>query len=249
MIVLFTDFGLEGPYLGQVRAVLHRAAPGVPVVDLFSDLPPFDPGAAAYLLPAYGGEPFPEGTVVLAVVDPGVGTDRAPLVAQAGGRWFVGPDNGVLSRVIAQDPEARAWRVIWRPDRLSASFHGRDLFAPVAAALASGGRPGDGTPPLLCEHIAPPTLVGADWPPDRAAVVYVDRYGNAMTGLRADALHPQAVLVAGGRRIRRAATFGQVPVGEVLWYANANGLVEIACNSASAAEVLGMRVGSPVAVE
>lgn len=245
MIVLFTDFGLEGPYLGQVRAVLHGAAPGVPVVDLFADLPAFDPMSAAYLLPAYCGAPFPPGTVVLAVVDPGVGTARAPLVANALGRWFVGPDNGVLSRVLACDAQARAWRVDWRPPHLSASFHGRDLFAPVAAALAMNGLPGQGAP-LECRPVDVASLVGADWPEERAAVVYVDRYGNAMTGLRADALPPDAVLEVNGRRVRRGETFGSVPAGTCLWYANGNGLAEIACNGGSAAKALSLRVGTLV---
>lgn len=250
MIVLFTDFGTEGPYLGQVRAVLHGAAPGVPVIDLFADLPAFDPVSAAYLLPAYSGPPFPEASVFLAVVDPGVGTDRAPLVVHAAGRWFVGPDNGVLSQVVRRDPQVRAWRISWRPQSLSASFHGRDLFAPVAAALALGGRPGQGQgTPLACEDVAPGTLIGADWPQERAAVVYIDRYGNAMTGLRAAMLGADAVLVVNGHRIARAETFGSVPAGACLWYANSNGLAEIACNGARASDVLAMRVGTPVGGE
>lgn len=248
MIVLFTDFGLEGPYLGQVRAVLHAAAPAVPVIDLFADLPAFDPVSAAYLLRAYCGEPFPDGAVFLAVVDPGVGTDRAPLVMRAGGRWFVGPDNGVLSRVSSGDAPALAWRVTWRPERLSASFHGRDLFAPVAAALALGGRPGQGAP-LDCAAVDTARLAGADWPEDRPAVVYIDRYGNAMTGLWADRLPPGAVLAVNGRRINRGETFGSVPPGACLWYANSNGLVEIASNGGNASDILSLRVGSPVRVE
>lgn len=244
MIALFTDFGLEGPYLGQVRMVLHRDAPGVSVVDLFADLPAFDAVSAAYLLPAYSGPPMPEGAVVLAVVDPGVGTGRAPLVVHAGGRWFVGPDNGLFSRVLAADPvNGRVWRILWRPDHLSASFHGRDLFAPVAAALALGGRPGvSGV--LSCEAIDPAGLVGADWPQDRCAVVYIDRYGNAMTGLRADAVRAGSLLRLGGRSLRRAETFGMVAAGEAFWYANSNGLVEIACNGARADCSLGLRIGT-----
>ncbi|MDJ0611876.1 MAG: SAM-dependent chlorinase/fluorinase, partial [Kiloniellales bacterium] len=91
MILLFTDFGLEGPYLGQVRSVLHREAPGVPVIDLVADAPAFDPRAAAYLLAALAPA-FPAGSLFLAVVDPGVGSDRPALAIEAGGQWFVGPD-------------------------------------------------------------------------------------------------------------------------------------------------------------
>ncbi len=244
MIALFTDFGLEGPYLGQVRMVLQREAPGVPVIDLFADLPAFDAASAAYLLPAYSGLPMPEGAVVLAVVDPGVGTARAPLVVYAGGRWFVGPDNGLLSRVLAADPVGgRAWRILWRPPHLSASFHGRDLFAPVAAALALGGRP-EASGILSCKAVDPQGLVGADWPQDRCAVVYIDRYGNAMTGLRAGAVRADAVLRLGDRSLRRAETFGAVAAGEAFWYGNSNGLVEIACNGARADRSLGLRIGT-----
>ena len=137
MIVLCTDFGLEGPYTGQVKAVLARAAPAVPVIDLFADLPAFRPQLAAYLLAAYG-EAFVAGDVILAVVDPGVGGARAALAIEADGRWYVGPDNGLFEIVLRRAHAARCWRIEWRPAALSATFHGRDLFAPVAARLALG---------------------------------------------------------------------------------------------------------------
>ena len=98
MIVLYTDCGVAGPYQGQVKAVLHQEAPGVPVIDLFANAPAHDPKAAAYLLAAYTGE-FPEQTGFLAVIDPGVGGIRAPGVLEADGRWFVGPDNGLFEVV------------------------------------------------------------------------------------------------------------------------------------------------------
>ena len=106
MIVLCTDFGLEGPYTGQVKAVLARAAPAVPVVDLFADLPPFRPQGAAYLLAAYGAV-FKPGDVILTVVDPGVGGARAALALEADGRWYVGPDNGIFELVLRR-AQARA---------------------------------------------------------------------------------------------------------------------------------------------
>ena len=106
MIVLFTDFGLEGPYTGQVRAVLYRTAPQVPVVDLFADAPAGKPKPAAYLLAAYGVW-FPPGTVLLAVVDPGVGGPRAPVIVEAEGRWYVGPDNGLCLLYTSPSPRDR----------------------------------------------------------------------------------------------------------------------------------------------
>jgi len=240
MIVLFTDFGLEGPYVGQMKAVLLRAAPGIPQVDLVADAPAFDARASAYLLAATASA-FPAESVFLAVVDPGVGSDRGSLVVAADGRRFVGPDNGLLAVVAGQARTARAWRITWHPAQLSASFHGRDLFAPVAARLALGEPPPG-------EAIALGQLVGADWPDDLAEVVYLDRFGNAATGLRAAGLPAGAVLSAGGQRLRRARTFSDVAPGAAFWYENANGLAEIAANQTRADQLLGLKVGSAVEV-
>jgi len=113
MIVLFTDFGLEGPYTGQVKAVLYQIAPAVPVIDLFADLPAGRPKPAAYLLAAYGVW-FPPGTVVLAVVDPGVGSSREAVIVEAAGRWYVGPDNGLFELVVRRADHVRSWAVPWR---------------------------------------------------------------------------------------------------------------------------------------
>src|SRR5437588_1860827 len=110
IIVLFTDFGLEGPYTGQVKTVLHQIAPGVPVFDLFADLPAAKPQPAAYLLAAYGGW-FPPGTIILAVVDPGVGGERAAVAVEAASRWYVGPDNGLFEPVTRRADCAPAWGI------------------------------------------------------------------------------------------------------------------------------------------
>jgi len=241
VIVLFTDFGPGGPYTGQMKAVLARAAPGVPVVELADDLPACEPEPAAYLLAACAPA-FPPGAVFVCVVDPGVGGDRAPLALSAGGRWYVGPDNGLLA-IAARRADDAAWHLItWRPPALSASFHGRDLFAPVAARLARGeavpGTPLDGA-----------AAVGADWPADRAAIVYVDPYGNAMTGLRASQLPEGAMLAAGGQRLGRLRTFSDAAPGAAFWYENANGLAEVAVNRGRADRALGLRVGTPVRIE
>ncbi len=240
MIVLFTDFGLTGPYTGQVKAVLAREAPGVPVIDLFADAPAFDPQLSAYLLSAYARE-FPAGTVFLCVVDPGVGTLRRPLLVKADGRIFVGPDNGLLDGVCRHAVDVSVLEIGWRPARLSASFHGRDLFAPVAARAAFGRMPA-GTP-LPVADIARP-----DWPEDLPRIVYIDGYGNLMTGLRASSVPPGAWLSVGGWTVRQARTFADVPPGEVLWYENANGLAEIAVNRGRAAAALSVALGDPVTV-
>jgi S-adenosyl-L-methionine hydrolase (adenosine-forming) len=240
MIVLFTDFGLEGPYTGQVKAVLYRDAPGVPVIDLFADAPAGQPRPAAYLLAPYAAW-FPPGTVVLAVIDPGVGSARTPVIVKAEERWYVGPDNGLFELVMRHATAPQTWEILWRPDQLSASFHGRDLFAPVAARLACGKLPSD-----------MPRAAGIgrrpDWPDDLAEIVYIDRYGNAMTGLRAACLANDAQLAVRGRLLRRARTFSDVPTREAFWYANANGLAEIAVNTGRAADALTLAIGTPVEI-
>jgi len=240
MIVLFTDFGLEGPYTGQVKAVLYQIAPAVPVIDLFADLPAGRPKPAAYLLAAYGVW-FPPGTVVLAVVDPGVGSSREAVIVEAAGRWYVGPDNGLFELVVRRADRVHSWVMRWRPEALSASFHGRDLFAPAAARLARGD---------MTVELTQPGEIGRcpDWPDDLTEIVYIDRYGNAMTGLRAALLADTACLAAGGRVLTRRRTFSDVPEGVAFWYQNSNGLAEIAVNGARADAILGLAIGAPVAV-
>jgi S-adenosylmethionine hydrolase len=241
MIILFTDFGLEGPYTGQVKAVLFRAAPGVPVVELFADAPAGKPKPAAYLLAAYGVW-FPPGTVLLAVIDPGVGSEREALIIEAGGRWYVGPDNGLFELVIRRDSTARIWEIPRHPEVLSASFHGRDVFAPMAAQIARGELPA---------HMPREATIGrhADWPDELPEIVYIDRYGNAMTGLRAALLPMEGRLTISGRMLRRARTFADVPLGQAFWYENSNGLAEIAVNGGHAADALGLAIGSRIEID
>ncbi|HTW52740.1 MAG TPA: SAM-dependent chlorinase/fluorinase [Stellaceae bacterium] len=242
MIVLFTDFGLAGPYTGQVIAVLQREAPEVPVVSLFADAPSARPKPSAYLLAAYATW-FPAGTVLLCVVDPGVGSARRAVIAEADGRLYVGPDNGLFDIVMRRATAARLWEIAWRPGSPSASFHGRDLFAPVAARLAAGE-----TATALARPVHDESG-GRAWPDDLAEIVYADHYGNAMTGLRG-ALVPQAArLIAGNRKIAPAATFSAVPPGEAFWYVNSNGLAEIAVNGGRAVAALGLEIGTPVGIE
>jgi S-adenosylmethionine hydrolase len=253
VIVLFTDFGLAGPYLGQLKAILHAKATGVQVIDLFSDAPVHDPRASAYLLGAYC-EVFGEASIFLSIVDPGVGSSRKALVVRTGNRWFVGPDNGLFEVVIrralkfpAAEPAVECWEIVWKPDQLSASFHGRDLFAPVAAGLAQGDFPsanGGGFEPISIDAVR-----CADWPDDLDEVIYIDHFGNVITGLRAISLPPPFGVKVAGRKIPRARTFSEVSPGAVFCYENANGLLEIAVNNGRANEVLGLEVGSVVIQE
>ncbi len=237
MIVLFTDFGMEGPYLGQVRAVLYELAPGVPIVDLMADAPRCDPEASACLLAAFI-RAYPPTCHCLAVVDPGVGSERAPLIVQVDGRCFVGPDNGLFDRIAADAGEVRCWRIDHRPERLSRTFHGRDLFAPVVARLARGRSPD--------EFGVPFDLPVRRRVPDLERIIYIDRFGNAMTGIDGRAIDTGRDLVVAATRLGHAGTFAEVGVGEAFWYVNANGLVEIAVNRGSASERFGLVGGETV---
>lgn len=238
MIALFTDFGLTDPYVGQLHAVLAREAPGVPVIDLFHAVPAFNIRAAAYLLPAYVRD-FPPGTVFVCIVDPGVGGARQPIMLRAGGCWYVGPDNGLFEMVKRRAGEHECRVIRWRPPRLSASFHGRDLFAPVAARLARGEMP-DSEPSALSHPEEAP------WPDDLAEILYVDRYGNGITGLRAAAVRPEQGFRVGAEVVKYARVFSEAPPGAAFWYENANGLVEIAISRGSAAARLGLKPGDPI---
>ena len=239
MILTFTDFGHGGPYLGQMHLSVERHAPGIPVIDLISDVTPFNPRAAAYLLASLSSE-IPPGAVLLGVVDPDVGTEsRQPVVMRAADRWYVGPGNGLFSVVAQQYPPTQVWQITWRPSRLSDSFHGRDLFAPVAAMLARGDEvPGE---PVDAASVGP-----GDWPDDLAEIIYLDDFGNAMTGMRASTLSADQDLEVRGHRVSPARTFGEVVPGEGFWYANSCGLAEIAVNQGNAREQFGLRVGDSV---
>jgi S-adenosylmethionine hydrolase len=245
MIALFTDFGADDIYVGQMKAVLlSQAGRDVNLVDVLHNVPDYDARGAAHLLAALHGA-YPDGTVFLAVVDPGVGSARDPVavMTQADGKtqWFVGPDNGLLSVIAARASHAQTFRITWRPAVLSASFHGRDLFAPVAAWLASGGVPAE----KLEKTSALQVQLEAG---DLAEIVYVDHYGNALTGMRAAAVADDARLRVAQTEVTRARVFSDVPQGQPFWYVNSIGLVEIAVNRGSAAAQLGLRPGHVVEV-
>ncbi|HET7370956.1 MAG TPA: SAM-dependent chlorinase/fluorinase, partial [Gammaproteobacteria bacterium] len=229
--------GHEGPYLGQLEIVLHRFAPNVRAVHLMVDAPPFRPRSAGYLLAALARD-APAGSVYLC----GVGDAPEAVMLRAGDYWFVGPDNGLLEPVAVQAADAAWWRVQWRPREMAASFLCRDVLAPVAARLALGmeaeaaGGAALERKPLGC-------------PADLAEIVYIDRFGNAASGIRGSRMDKAAVLAGGGRKIARAETYNDADRGELFWYVNSDGLVEIAGNEVSAAAALDLAVGDPVTVE
>ncbi|MHB1513071.1 SAM hydrolase/SAM-dependent halogenase family protein [Acidiferrobacter sp.] len=235
MIVLLTDFGVADPYVGQVHLRLAEAAPAVRVVDLFHGLPSFAVQASAYLVDAYC-QRLPPRAVVMAVVDPGVGGLRQAIAWRAGGRCYVGPDNG-LFEMVARREGVESCQALAVPEHAAPSFHGRDVFAPAAAALARG---------LALNAQEAPLTRFPDWPDEWARVLFIDHYGNAVTGLKA---HPSRhEIEVADRRLRRARTFSEGPRGEPFFYENADGLIEIAAYEASAAGILGLRLADPLRV-
>jgi S-adenosylmethionine hydrolase len=143
--------------------------------------------------------------------------------------------------VAARAAETQTWRIIWRPKMLSASFHGRDLFAPVAAWIANGAVPADKIEQIEALQVR----LG---PGDLSEVIHVDHYGNALTGMRARHVPQSATIAVGDHRLPYARVFAQAPVGQAFWYENSVGLVELAANRASAVRLLGIEVGDPVTV-
>ncbi len=220
---------------------IKELLPAIDCIDLISDLPPFRPDLAAYLLPALTRD-IASGNLYLCIVDPGVGSERAPLAVWADGDWFVGPDNGILSQVVTRAASVQILNPQWCPKWSSDSFHGRDVFAPIAARIINA-EPVDARP---CDAEA---LVGSDWSDDLAQVVYTDRYGNLLTGIRADRVSRNQRILAGGRRLPFARTFCEVPQGAGFWYENAFGLVELAVNQGRADQVLHLAPGDRVEID
>lgn len=237
-ILLFTDFGPAGPYLGQMESVLRRLAPDTPVIDLLSNAPSGNPRLSAYLLAALRYS-FPPQSIFLSVVDPGVGGARKPVVLYADGQYFVGPDNGLFNTVALQSQHCEWREIVYQPAQCSMSFHGRDVFAPVAAHLANGGA-GD-----LLKPMHQPAL--HNWPADLPAVIYFDHYGNAITGLRFSESYTGQILLIGNQAFSQADTFCQVSIDESLWYRNSSGLIEIAVNRGSAQQRHNLQLGDAIA--
>ncbi len=245
LITLLTDFGTTDSYVAEVKAALYCGAPGVLLVDVTHSVAPGDVRGGAYLL-SRTWHRFPSGTVHLAVIDPGVGSSRAALALAARGHWFVGPDNGLFTSVL-KDSEVEIVSLP-TPTGASPTFHGRDLFAPAAAALASGvalhtlGEPFMGMPERLSYREAfyeGKTVVGE--------IVYVDRFGSLVTSLTPELVPSYATVEVEGLDIgplRR--TFADVPTGGLLAFVGSGGAIEIAVRDGSAARRLGIGVGGRV---
>ncbi len=243
-IALMTDFGLDDPFVGLMRAVIARFAPSALVFDLTHGIAPQAIADGAFWLGAALAY-LPDDVVCLAVVDPGVGTSRSPLVVRHAGRFFVGPDNGLLTAALELG-EARAIDVarhgLANP---SATFHGRDVFAPVAAKLAAGTLAFEDVGPAL-ERAAlvrmedpRPTIAGDEV---HGEITRFDRYGNAFTNLEGT---PSDVTCA-GTRFARVSTYAAASEGAAICLVNAFGVIELAVRNGSARERFGLARGDRV---
>ncbi len=241
MIYLFTDFGNQGPYVGELHAVLARMLPEIRIIDLMHDAPVFNPRASAYLLKALSRQ-FQSGDLCLAVVDPGVGmAARRALLIEADGVRYCGPDNGLFSQIVRTASNVQCQEILWRPQQLSASFHGRDVFAPALALHAQGAQMPTCSIPAAEIH-------GCAWPLQLDEIIYFDHFGNAVMGRRTETLQPSNILQIGETQIRYARTFAEVAPGELFWYENSMGLAEVVINQGSAQEKLGLTIGDVVSV-
>lgn len=242
MIYLFTDFGYQGPYVGELKAMLvDGAGPGQPVIDLMHDAPAFEPRLSAYLLSMLAKR-FKPGDACLAVVDPGVGSSiRLPILVEADDITFCGPDNGLFSQVIASASSVSINEILWRPEHLSSSFHGRDLFAP--ALLKSLKRQELDLKPLARQDV-----IGSQWPADLEKVIYIDGFGNMVTGLRGTSINTRHKILLLDKQIEHAETFSSRPIGDPFWYINSMGLVEIAVNQGRADHYFRAKLGVELSV-
>ena len=253
-IGLITDFGLSDPYVGQLKGVLAKKAPNCRVVDITHDVAPFNVAQAGFFLAA-SYEHFPKNTVILSVVDPGVGADRRIVCLQIGERLLVAPDNGLLTlaRHYAWE-DVRAFdlsRAMDAPKKISHTFHGRDVFAPLAAWLALGGNPA-----ALGKEIDPAELLTCPWShPEirtgnaRAHVLHIDRFGNCVLNLEAGSLGNPAMVrmtsPANGE-LAYVTTYADMPEGAPGLLEGSQGFLEIAVNQRSAAKKFGLSMGDEI---
>lgn len=253
IITLTTDFGLADHFVGTMKGVILTIAPQAIIVDITHDVRPYEITQGAFQL-TQAWRYFPAKTVHVVVVDPGVGTARRPILMEAGGHHFIGPDNGVFSLIFSREKhkvrEITSARYFLHP--VSRTFHGRDIFAPCAAHLATGVRPAQ-FGKLIQDYLKPASERPIQtsrrvW---TGAVLHIDRFGNLVTSFEAREF-PQFTerpfeLGVGMVKVRRLAlTFAECSPGEVFAIAGSSGYIEIAVNQGSAARMLGCGAGAPV---
>lgn len=270
-IFLLTDWGLRDSYVGQAKAVMATISPASALIDLTHEVEPWAIDEAAWLLET-SLSVLPADAVVLAVVDPGVGTGRRALVIQAGERTFVGPDNGIFSgaadaisgkrqpggegaaRLKLDSLDGVDVRELCEPSlmrrQVSHTFHGRDVFAPAAAYIAAGADYRRAGPPLS-EILALPAFRGRPAGNDtlEGEVIHVDRFGTLITTILAEQLFPRFAIELGGRVVEtQVRTFAEAQRGDLFCHVDSSGYIAIAMNLGSAAGQLGVRRGEVLRV-
>jgi hypothetical protein len=250
-ITLLTDFGTADYFVGAVKGAILSVNPQAVIVDITHEIPPQDIEAAAFtLLAAY--KTFPAGTIHVAVVDPGVGSTRRPIILSANEQFFVGPDNGVFTYIYDREPGYEVFHVTadkyFRPEP-SSTFHGRDIFAPVAAALSNGVNPREFGPVIsdavrLPVALEPEVLKNGDV---RGRIIHIDHFGNCVTNITRDLVKPGTSLVINRKTIRQFRNFyGEDSTNTPFAIWGSAGFLEISVNGGSAAKVLGAKCGDTV---
>jgi S-adenosylmethionine hydrolase len=259
VIALFTDYGWEDPYVAQLKGVILTIDPSARIMDLTHTVPPFNVTEGAYLLDQ-SAEEFPAGTIFVAVVDPQVGTERDPVLIETNkGKYFVGPDNGLFTEVIDNEGFSKAWKLdkteYYRPGSTSATFHGRDIFGPIAAHLAAGVDPDKlGSPirNLMMLPVKDPSFASGTI---SVQVLHLDRYGNVILNLKSDSdvatkfKEGNLVKISIGRESYSGPlvkTYGDGEKGRLILLYGGNGLLEIAKNQGSAAKDLKVEPGTVI---
>ncbi len=257
IITLTTDFGFELGYVGQMKGEMLAINPKASLVDITHAVPPWDIPHASYIVERACPR-FPEGSIHLVVVDPGVGTFRAELLVQTSYGWYIAPDNGVLAFLKENEIDG-----IWRLEnpslaasRVSRTFHGRDIFGPAAAHLSRGVHPsefGGEHSKLVRLHGYEPNELDDEL---AGKIIAIDRFGNLITTLSAEDVHQFVMdephrkvrVKVGLRTLNFAGTFGDVPMGEALAYIGSGDRLEVAVNGGIAARTFSVKVGDAVSL-
>jgi S-adenosylmethionine hydrolase len=252
-IALLTDFGARDYFVASMKGVILSIDPAAVIVDLTHDIPPQNISEASFTLRACYRD-FPPGTIFVAVVDPGVGSERRAILAEAGGRFFIAPDNGLLSFILDSESAARVFQICnpeFSAAHISGTFHGRDIFAPAAAHLSRGVAPAQFGP-----LISDPQRIPAARPKRMSAseievlIIHTDRFGNLVTNLSRNDLPGNFTLEIGGRIIGAHRQFyAEAEPGEVFSIWGSAGFLELSVRDGSAKDLLGAQTGDIVRIK
>jgi S-adenosyl-L-methionine hydrolase (adenosine-forming) len=247
ILTLTTDFGLSDHYVGSMKGVILGICPRGQIVDISHQVSPYAIAEGAFLI-AQAYRAFPGGTMHVVVVDPGVGSERRPILMEAAGQFFVAPDNGVLALLFAR--EKHKVRVIsnerYFRHPVSQTFHGRDIFAPVAAHIAAGIAPSR-MGKVIADYVRPPfekprQTGERTW---AGEILHVDHFGNVVTNFHVDDFPAFETLTAGRAKVRKVVrSYAEAEAGELVAIVGSSGYLEVSVKQESAAEKIGCRSGA-----